>query len=152
MGLRIKSTAWCRWSHECHRRGDWDVTLHATPSKDAIVTILVRDMWLKHAITASETVWCEFRHSHEVGARSAIESFWTKQALEVLRGPLVTMLARYMRLKIDFSSTNFKEIFRARLVTSRDLVEKTFNRISRANSVTVVALPTYPRLRQKKIQ
>ena len=32
--------------------------------------------------------------SHEVGARNAIESFSTKQALEVLRGPLVTILAR----------------------------------------------------------
>ena len=32
--------------------------------------------------------------NHEVGARNAIESFLTKQALEVLRGPLVTILAR----------------------------------------------------------
>ena len=55
--------------------------------------------------------------NHEVGARNAIESFLTKQALEVLRGPLVTKLARYMRVKIDIFSTNFKEIFRARLVT-----------------------------------
>ena len=55
--------------------------------------------------------------NHEVGARNVIESFLTKQALEVLRGPLVTILARYMRLKIDIFSTNFKEIFRARLVT-----------------------------------
>ena len=55
--------------------------------------------------------------NHEVGARNAIESFLTKQALEVLRGPLVTILARYMRFKIDIFSTNFKEIFRARLVT-----------------------------------
>ena len=46
--------------------------------------------------------------NHEVGARNAIESFLTKQALEVLRGPLVTILARYMRLKIDIFSTNFK--------------------------------------------
>ena len=61
---------------------------------------------------------------HKVGARSAIESFLTKQALEVLRGPLVTILARYMRLKIDIFSTNFKKIFRARLVTSRDLFKK----------------------------
>ena len=30
--------------------------------------------------------------SHKVGVRSAIESFSTKQALEVLRGPLVTIL------------------------------------------------------------
>ena len=34
--------------------------------------------------------------SHEVGARSAIESFWTKQALEVLGRSLVTILARYV--------------------------------------------------------
>ena len=61
--------------------------------------------------------------SHEVLARN--ESFSTKEALEVLRGPLVTILARYMRLKIDIFSTNFKEIFRARLVTllARDIVE-----------------------------
>ena len=39
--------------------------------------------------------------SHEVGVRNAIESFSTKQAMELLRGPLVTILARYMRLKID---------------------------------------------------
>ena len=38
--------------------------------------------------------------SHEVGARNAIKSFSTKQALEVLRGPLVTILTRYMRLKM----------------------------------------------------
>ena len=49
--------------------------------------------------------------NHEVGARNAIESFLTKQALDVLRGPLVTILARYMRLKIDIFSTNLKEIF-----------------------------------------
>ena len=52
--------------------------------------------------------------SHEVGARNAIESFSTKQALEVLRGPLVTILARYMGLKIDIFSTIF---FLALLVT-----------------------------------
>ena len=56
--------------------------------------------------------------NHEVGVRNAIESFFlTKQALEVLRVPLVTILARYMRLKIDIFSTNIKEILRARLVT-----------------------------------
>ena len=54
--------------------------------------------------------------SHEVGARKAITVFSTKQALEV-QGPLITILARYVRLKIDILSTNFKEIFRARLVT-----------------------------------
>ena len=55
--------------------------------------------------------------NHEVGARNAIERFLTKQALEVLPGPPVTILARYMRLKIDIFSTNFiKEISRARLV------------------------------------
>ena len=59
---------------------------------------------------SSETVWCECRKSRN-GARNAIESFLTKQALDVLRGPLVTILARYMRLKIDIFSTNFKEIF-----------------------------------------
>ena len=48
--------------------------------------------------------------NHEVGARNAIESFLTKQALEVLRGPLVTILARYMRLKIDI----FQHHYRAR--------------------------------------
>ena len=46
--------------------------------------------------------------NHEVGTRNAIESFLTKQAVEVLRGPLVTILARYMRLKMDIFSTNFK--------------------------------------------
>ena len=55
--------------------------------------------------------------SHKFGARNAIESFSTKQALEVLRGPQVTILARCMRLKIDIFYTNFKEIFQARLVT-----------------------------------
>ena len=57
--------------------------------------------------------------NHEVGARNAIESILTKKALEVLRGlgPLVTVMARYMRLRIDIFSTNFKEIFRARIVT-----------------------------------
>ena len=47
--------------------------------------------------------------------------------------------------------SHLKEIFGARLVKSQDLVEKTFNRISRANIVTVVALPTYPQLRQKNV-
>ena len=47
--------------------------------------------------------------SHEVGARKAIESFSTKQALEVLRGPLVTILARYMRLKIDIFQQTLKK-------------------------------------------
>ena len=67
--------------------------------------------------------------SHEVGARNAIESF-TKEALEMWRGPLVTILARNIRLKI--------EIFRARLVTllALDIVEEPFNRISPANIVT----------------
>ena len=36
MGLLINSTAWCRWSLDCHRSGDWDVTLHATASKDTL--------------------------------------------------------------------------------------------------------------------
>ena len=73
--------------------------------------------------------------NHEVGARNAIESFLTKQALEVLRGPLVTILARYMRL------TSFQRAFpsaASHVIGSLapDIVEKTFNRISRANIVT----------------
>ena len=61
---------------------------------------------------------CASAVNHEVGARlMRLKVFLTKQALEVLRGPLVTILARYMRLKIDIFSTNFKEIFRPRLVT-----------------------------------
>ena len=66
---------------------------------------------------SSETACGASAASHEVCARKASESFSTKEALEVLRGPLVTILARYMRLKIDIFSTNLKEIFRARLVT-----------------------------------
>ena len=46
--------------------------------------------------------------SHEVGARIAIESFSTKQGLEVLRGPLVTILVRYMRLKNDIFQQTLK--------------------------------------------
>ena len=46
--------------------------------------------------------------SHEVGARNAIDSFSTKQALEMLRGPLVTILARYMRLKLTFFQQTLK--------------------------------------------
>ena len=49
--------------------------------------------------------------SHEVRPRNAIESFSRKQALELLRGPLVTILARYTRLKIDIFSTNFLKRF-----------------------------------------
>ena len=51
---------------------------------------------------------------------------------------LQPIMARYMRLKIDIFSTNFKEIFRARLVMllARDIVEKAFNRTSLANIVT----------------
>ena len=87
------------------------------------------------------TLWGASAASHEVGARIAIESFWTKQAMdtwEVLRGSRVTILARYMWLKVEIFSTNFKEIFRAQLITllARGLVEKTFNRISRDNIVT----------------
>ena len=135
--------------------------LHEIASKDAFVTILI--IGAGYAIeTCNPLRLCgASAANHEVGARNAIESFLRKQALEVLRGPLVTILARYMRLKNDIFSTNFKEIFRARLVTllavwhqiytlykahaflqvkinqiKSNIVEKTFNRISRTNIVT----------------
>ena len=38
--------------------------------------------------------------SHDIGARNAIEFFEVVQALEMLRVPLVTILARKMRLKV----------------------------------------------------
>ena len=70
--------------------------LHEIASKDAFVTILVRGMRLKHANCNPLRLCGASAANHEVGARNAIESFLTKQALEVLRGPLVTILARYV--------------------------------------------------------
>ena len=73
--------------------------LHAIASKDAFVTIIGAGYAIE---TRNPLRLCGVSAAnHEVGARNTIESFLTKQALEVLRGPLVTILARYMRLKID---------------------------------------------------
>ena len=58
--------------------------------------------------------------SHEVCDRNAIESFSTKEALEVLRGPLFTILARYMRLKIDIFSTNLGAVANYRYFVSNE--------------------------------
>ena len=109
---RMMSTIACL---ECHRSEDWDVLYMRLRAS----TLLSR-YWCGVCdwnMQSSETVWCECRKSRSWSEKCDWKFFLTKQALEVLRGPLVTMLARYMRLKIDIFSTNFKEIFRARLVT-----------------------------------
>ena len=91
---RMMSTIACLESQWRLRRA-----LHAIASKDAFC----HDIGAGYAIeTCNPLSLCgASAANHEVGARNAIESFLTKQALEVLRGPLVTILARYMRLKID---------------------------------------------------
>ena len=54
--------------------------------------------------------------SHNVGARNAIENFEVDQRLEMLRVPLVTILAREMRLKF-FQVDQALEMLRVPLVT-----------------------------------
>ena len=51
--------------------------------------------------------------SHDIGARNAMEN---DQALEMLRGPLVTVMAREMRLKF-FEVDQLLETLRVSLVT-----------------------------------
>ena len=102
---------------ECHRSGDWDVLSMRLRAR----TLLSR-YWCGVCdwnMQSSETVSCKYycRKSRSWREKCDWKFFSTKQALGVLRGPLVTILARYIRLKIDIFSTNFKKIFRARLVT-----------------------------------
>ena len=48
--------------------------------------------------------------NHDIGARNAIDFFEVDQALEMLRVPLFTILAREMRLKIFWSLPSFGDV------------------------------------------
>ena len=108
-----------------------------------LVTILAREMRL--TIFVKSTRDGVRSASHDIGTRNAIENFWHRptfgdvvsaashnigtrnaienkidQALEILRVPLVTILAREMRLKYDWNFFEFDqalEMLRAPLVT-----------------------------------
>ena len=76
-----------------------------------LVTILAREMRLKNFWSRPSFGDVASAASHDIGARNAIENFFqVDQALKVLRVPLVTILAREMRLKIFWSRPNFGDV------------------------------------------
>ena len=74
----------------------------------ALVTILAREMRLKFFWSRPTFGDVASGASHDIGARNAIEIFWkffeVDRALEMLRVPLVTTLAREMRFYLFFWS------------------------------------------------
>ena len=93
----------------------------------ALVTIFAREMRLK--VFSSRPTFGDVASaaSHDIGARNAIEIFEVDQRLEILRVPLVTILAREMRLKI-FQVDQALEMLRVPLVTilAREMQLKIF--------------------------
>ena len=53
---------------------------------------------------------CASAASHNIGARNAIEIYSSRQRLEMLRVPLVTILAREVRLKYFWSRPSFGDV------------------------------------------
>ena len=129
--MQIDSTAWCRWSLECHRSGDGASFYMRLPARTPLSRYW-RGMCDWNMQSRPLRLCGASSVSHEVGARSAIESFWTKQALEVLREPLVTLLARYIRLKID----NFSKRFSERARSCHEINQSHFSRQYRDGSCT----------------
>ena len=76
-----------------------------------LVTILQREMRKKVQPTFGDVASAT---SHDIGASSEKETrlnfFQVDQALGMLRVPLVTILAREMRLKFFLKSTNFGDV------------------------------------------
>ena len=64
-----------------------------------LVTIVAPKMRLKFFQVDQCLEMCASAASHNIGARNAIGIYSSRQRLEMLRVPLVTILAREVRLK-----------------------------------------------------
>ena len=81
-----------------------------------LVTILAREMRLNFFSSRPSFGDVASDASHDIGARNAIENFQVDRALEMLRVPLVTIVAREMRLNF-FEVDQDLEMLRVPLVT-----------------------------------
>ena len=86
-----------------HEKCDWkffQVDQALEMLRVPLVTILAREMRLKFFSSRPSFGDVANAACHDIGARNAIEIFWSRPMLEMLRVPLVTILAREMRLKV----------------------------------------------------
>ena len=105
----------CHWSRYWREKCDWN--FWSRPSFGDVASAASHDIGTRNAIEnflKSTELWkCCSAASHDIGARNAIEIFEVDQALEMLRVPLVTILARQIRLKIFWSRPSFGDVARA---------------------------------------
>ena len=96
-----------------------------------LVTILAQEMRLNIFWSRPNFGDGASAASYDIGARNAIEQFFEfDQTLEMVRVPLVTILAREMRLTIFWSRPNFGDGMSA---ASHDIGEKCYWKVFKIN-------------------